>query len=162
MDTRCVIGIGCDDHGDQIAGLLVAREVDRRARSWPLAGRAEAGRIDVVESSGAPAELVRAWSGYGHVVVVEAMPGSRPGKVHRCQPHPRPTGFGCSSIRLSSRLREALALGPLPERVGVITIEATCFVPHAPVTPPVAQAVSEIVASIAPPVEVGELAGARS
>ena len=27
MSTHSVIGIGCDDHGDQIAGLLVARRV---------------------------------------------------------------------------------------------------------------------------------------
>lgn len=143
MNTRCVIGIGCDDHGDQIAGLLVAREVGRRA----------GGSIDVVESSGAPEELVAAWSGGGGVVIVEAMPGDRPGRVHRCRPHPRQIGFGCSSIRLSSRLREALAMGPLPDRVTVITIEATCFVHRAPVTPAVSQAASQVAAGIVPAVD---------
>lgn len=149
MNTRCVIGIGCDDHGDQIAGLLVAREVGRRA-----------GVIEVVESSGAPEELVAAWSGGGGVVIVEAMPGDRPGTIHRCRPHPRQIGFGCSSIRLSSRLREALALGPLPDRVTVYTIEATCFVHQAPVTPAVARAASEVAGRIAPAVDAAVLTGA--
>lgn len=152
MNTRCVIGIGCDDHGDQIAGLLVARAV--RAHN--------SGGMTVVESSGAPEELVHAWSGGGGVVVVEAMPGDRPGRVHRCRPHPRQIGFGCSSTLLSARLREALAMGPLPDRVTVITIEATCFVHRAPVTPAVAQAAADVAASIAPGVDAAALAGARS
>jgi hydrogenase maturation protease len=129
-----VIGIGCDDHGDQIAGLLVARAVCRAALQ----------DITAIESSGAPAELIAAWSGVQSVVVVEAMPGGAPGTVRRCQPHPREVAFGCSSTRLSPRLREALALGPLPDEVTAITIAAQSFVPNAPVTPAVAAAAEDV------------------
>lgn len=138
MNTRCVIGIGCDDHGDQIAGLLVARMVRRAA----------AERFDVVESSGAPAELIAAWSAADSAVIVEAMPGDEPGAVQRCRPHPRVVGFGCSSARLSPRLREALALGPLPGEVTVVTIAAQCFVRDAPVTPAVANAAGKVADTI--------------
>jgi hydrogenase maturation protease len=134
VNTRCVIGIGCDDHGDQIAGLLVARAVRRCAPEHFIA----------IESSGAPAELIAAWSGVDTAVVVEAMPGGAPGTVRRCQPHPRDAAFGCSSTRLSPRLREALALGPLPAEVMAITIAAESFVRNAPVTPAVAAAAEEV------------------
>jgi hydrogenase maturation protease len=138
VNTRCVIGIGCDDHGDQIAGLLVARMVQRMAAQW----------VRVVESVGAPAELIAAWSGAGSAVVIEAMPGDEPGVIQRCQPHPRQPGHGCSSARLSPRLREALALGPLPDRVTVVTIAGRCFVRDAPVTPSVASAAAQVADSI--------------
>lgn len=138
MNTRCVIGIGCDDHGDQIAGLLVARAVAEQSN----------GTITAIESSGAPQHLVRSWCGCDNVVVVEAMPGDRPGVVRHSVPHPRRRCAGGSSARLSTRLREALALGPLPDRVMVITIEAQCFAPDAPVTPAVARAASQVAARI--------------
>ncbi len=62
MNTRCVIGIGCDDHGDQIAGLLVARRI------------AALGPDDVAvrESTGAPEQLVAAWTGAGETVITIA------------------------------------------------------------------------------------------
>jgi hydrogenase maturation protease len=138
VNTRCVIGIGCDDHGDQIAGLLVARFV----------GRVAGDRFHVVESSGAPTELIAGWSGADNAVIVEAMPGDEPGLVQRCQPHPRVARGGCSSARLSPRLREALALGPLPAQVTVVTIAGQCFVRDAPVTPVVACAVESVAGDI--------------
>jgi hydrogenase maturation protease len=138
VDTRCVIGIGCDDHGDQIAGLLVARAVRRFAPEEFIA----------IESSGAPAEMIAAWAGADSAVVVEAMPGGPPGTVRRCQPHPRELAFGCSSTRLSPRLREALALGPLPDEVTAVTIAAESFVQNAPVTPAVMAAVEEVAGMI--------------
>jgi hydrogenase maturation protease len=134
VNTRCVIGIGCDDHGDQIAGLLVARLVQCVAGD----------RLHVVESSGAPAELIAGWSSADTAVIVEAMPGDEPGLVQRCQPHPRVAGAGCSSARLSPRLREALALGPLPGHVTVVTIAGQCFARDATVTPAVAGAVERV------------------
>lgn len=142
MNTRCVIGIGCDDHGDQIAGLLVARAVAERSY----------GDIVVVESSGAPQHLARAWSGHDSVVIVEAMPGTCPGTVHTSYPHPRMHSGDDPSARLSSRLREALALRPLPERVIVITIEAQWFMPNAPATPQIVEAAGRVAERIVPAV----------
>jgi len=138
VNTRCVIGIGCDDHGDQIAGLLVARRI---AALGP-------GDVAVRESTGAPEQLVAAWTGAGETVVVEAMPGAVPGTVSRCQPHPRPVAGGCSPTRLSPDLREALALGPLPERVTVITIAAQRFSSCAGVSPEVALAAHRVASII--------------
>jgi hydrogenase maturation protease len=138
VNTRCVIGIGCDDHGDQVAGLLVARRI------------AALGPDDVAvhESTGAPGQLIAAWIGAGETVVVEAMPGAVPGAVSRCQPHPRPLAGGCSPTRLSPDLREALALGPLPERVTVITIAAQRFASCAGVSPEVAVAAHRVASMI--------------
>jgi len=138
VNTRCVIGIGCDDHGDQIAGLLVARRI---AALGP-------GDVAVHESTGAPEQLVAAWTGAGETIVVEAMPGAVPGTVSRCQPHPRPVAGGCSPTRLSPDLREALALGPLPERVTVITIAAQRFSSCAGVSPEVALAAHRVASII--------------
>jgi hydrogenase maturation protease len=138
VNACCVIGIGCDDHGDQVAGLLVARAVRRLASE----------HITAIESSGAPAELIAAWSGVDRVVVVEAMPGGAPGTVSRCQPHPREGAFGCSSTRLSPRLREALAMGPLPHEVTAVTIAAQSFVQNSGVTPAVAAAAEEVAGMI--------------
>jgi len=138
VNTRCVIGIGCDDHGDQIAGLLVARMVQRIAPE----------ELRVVESVGAPAELTSAWRDAADAVVVEAMPGDEPGEIQWCQPHPRQPARGCSSARLSPRLREALALGPLPERIRVVTIAGRCFAPDAPITPSVAGAAARVADTI--------------
>ncbi len=134
MNTRCVIGIGCDDHGDQIAGLLVARRVAAVAPEG----------LRVIESTGAPDALAAAWAGAGDVTVVEAMPGAEPGVVARCQSHPRPRAFGCSSIRLSPELREAFGCGPLPARLTVITIAAQRFAANAGVSPEVAAAAHRV------------------
>lgn len=138
MNARCVIGIGCDDHGDQIAGLLVARRIAALAP----------GDVTVHECTGAPEQLVAAWDGAGETVVVEAMPGPVPGAVSRCQPHPRPLAGGCSPTRLSPDLREALALGPLPERVTVITIAAQRFASSAGVSPEVARSAQRVASTI--------------
>jgi len=138
VNARCVIGIGCDDHGDQIAGLLVARRIAAVAP----------GDVTVHECSGAPEQLVAAWDGAGETVVVEAMPGAVPGVVSRCQPHPRPLAGGCSPTRLSPDLREALALGPLPERVTVITIAAQRFASSAGVSPEVARSAHRVASTI--------------
>jgi hydrogenase maturation protease len=145
MRTCCVIGVGCSDHGDQVAGPLVARRVARSAPANFLG----------VESSGAPAELIGAWRGIDRAVIVEAMPGDVPGAVQRCRLHPR--GAGCSSAMLSPRVREALALGPLPPEVIAITITAQCFARGAMVTPAVAAAAEQVAALIladVPPAEV--------
>lgn len=138
MNARCVIGIGCDDHGDQIAGLLVARRIAAIAPD----------DVTVHECSGAPEQLVAAWKGAGETVVVEAMPGPVPGVVSRCQPHPRPLAGGCSPTRLSPDLREALALGPLPEQVTVVTIAAQRFASSAGVSPEVALSAHRVASAI--------------
>lgn len=138
MKTRRVIGIGCDDHGDQVAGLLVARCV---AASAPAT-------VAVIESCGAPDELIAAWSDAREVTIVEAMPGAVPGDIARCQPHPRPLAFGCSPTRLSPEVREALASGPLPERVTVVTIAAQRFSRNAGVSPEVVDAARRVATEI--------------
>jgi hydrogenase maturation protease len=149
VNARCVIGIGCDDHGDQIAGLLVARRIAAIAP----------GDVTVHECSGAPEQLVAAWQGAGETVVVEAMPGPVPGVVSRCQPHPRPLAGGCSPTRLSPDLREALALGPLPERVTVITIAAQRFASSAGVSPEVALSAHRVASAILDDWSVPTIAG---
>lgn len=134
MRTCSVIGIGCDDHGDQIAGLLVARQIAHAAREG----------FRGVESSGAPAELIGAWRDVDRAVIVEAMPGEVPGMVQHCQPHPLRVSAGCSLAALSPRVRQALALGPLPSEVFAYTIAAQSFAPNATVTPLVAAAVKQV------------------
>jgi hydrogenase maturation protease len=138
MREPCVIGIGCDDHGDQIAGLLVVRAI----------AAAAPGALALHESSGAPAELIAAWRNASHATVVEAMPGDQPGEVRQCDPLSRARVSGCLSARVSPRLREALALGPLPPRITVITIDAQCFVAGAPVSYVVASAADGVAAAI--------------
>lgn len=135
MNPPCVIGIGCDDHGDQIAGLLVARAVAATA-VVPIA---------VHESSGAPGDMIAAWSGAVEAIVIEAMPEEVAGVVRRCVVRPRtPSDGHCASIRLSSRLRDALGQGPLPPRITIITIGGSCFVRDALASPAVVAAAAQV------------------
>jgi hypothetical protein len=128
--------------------FVVGGEQDAVARS-----------VTVHECSGAPEQLVAAWQGAGETVVVEAMPGPVPGVVSRCQPHPRPLAGGCSPTRLSPDLREALALGPLPERVTVITIAAQRFASSAGVSPEVALSAHRVASAILDDWSVPTIAG---
>lgn len=156
MHSVSVIGVGCDDHGDQVAGLLVARSVAEQ--SGALAGATErfdaagtvarSAAVSVHETLGAPADLLAAWSDCDRVIVVEAMPEDAAGVVRRCEPFPRGSGPDRWSIALPPRLRRTLELGPAPHRLTVVTISGVVFARHAAPSVPVLFAAERVAAEI--------------
>jgi hydrogenase maturation protease len=138
-----VVGLGHPDRGDDAVGLVVAREVAARA----LPG------VRVAEHED-PMNLLDLWQAHEPVVVVDAVrSGAAPGTLHRL-------ATGADSPRLSERswsraglagshglgLAEAIelarALQALPTRLTVVGVEATCFDHGAPLSSPVAAAVT--------------------
>jgi hydrogenase maturation protease len=106
--------------------------------------------VDVRESNGELMELVSQLSDAAAVILIDAScSGCEPGTTRRFDvaasplPPQRPVasthGLGvCEAIELSR------ALGRLPERCVVYTIEGACFEPGTPLSPAVRRAVADL------------------
>ena len=136
-----VIGVGNAWRGDDAAGLAVARR--RR------------GRVQAVEHERDGAGLIEAWTGAGHVVLVDAAAsGATPGTVQRFDagagPLPaRALRSSTHAFGVADAVELARALGRLPERLEVIAIEGADFSAGAGLSPAVGRAVEDIVATLA-------------
>ncbi len=129
------MGLG-SPHGDDQAG-------------WAVASRLEgaAGVTAVIVRGGA--ELLLAWEGFDEVVVVDAAaPAGRPGRVTRREwPAPDLESTPLASthgLGLADALRMAEALGSLPGRLIIYTIEAAATEPLAPLGKAAARAADEL------------------
>ena len=77
-----VVGLGNGHRGDDAAGLRVAELV-----------RARAPNLRVLAIEGDPSVLIEAWAGVGLTIVIDAIEGAHPGRVHRIEPeHERVIG----------------------------------------------------------------------
>ena len=140
-----VIGIGNEFRGDDAVGLVVARRLTAHAGPG----------LEVREASGEATELMRLWEGRARVVVVDAMRSGRPpGTVARLdvrQDWPE-DGGGTFASSHALGLREAVALakalGSLPGSLAVVGVEGATFGAGEPLTPAVAAAAEQVVASI--------------
>lgn len=103
--------------------------------------------------------LIEAWEGCDAVVLVDAVAsGSSPGAVHRVEAAESPLDaelFQTSThtISIAETIELARALGRLPPRVVVFGIEGKSFAAGEGLTPPVAQAVPQVVAAVREEVE---------
>ena len=140
-----VIGIGNEFRGDDAVGLVVARRLTAHARPG----------LEVREASGEATGLMRLWEGRARVVVVDAMRSGRPpGTVARFdarQGWPEEGGGPFASSHALG-LREAVALSKaldsLPGALVVLGVEGAVFDAGEPMTPAVAAAAAQVVASI--------------
>jgi hydrogenase maturation protease len=141
MRRRIVIGIGNPDRGDDAAGRLVARQ---------LRGKVPAD-VEIVEHDGETAALIAAFDGRASAFLVDAcVAGAAPGTIHRVDlgrealppSHPALSSHG---IGLAQAVALADALGQLPPQCIAYAIEGACFDIGGGLSPPVADAVAEVV-----------------
>jgi hydrogenase maturation protease len=130
-----VIGLGNRMRGDDGAGLEVARIVAERAPE-----------VRAVEHEREPTDLLAIWEGSGAVVVIDAVLGDEPGRVHRAEVGPealkeRPSmSASTHAVSLSEVIELGRSLNRLPDRLIVLGIEGDRFEVGAGLSSPVREA----------------------
>jgi hydrogenase maturation protease len=140
-----IICCGNPERGDDGAGALVAR----RLRDIG---------IEAETRTGEASELLEAWRGADHVVVVDAVETGAPaGTVWmwdgRQANFPARESTSTHGLGLAEAITLARVLDRLPERLGVYGIEGRRFEPGSEVSPEVKLAVEEVVRRIAQPLQ---------
>jgi len=141
---RLLIGVGNPDRGDDGAGRAVARR---------LMGRDDCA-FEVRESSGEATALINAWTGFDDVVLVDACRGAGPpGSVHRIAPDDAERigtlqHASTHSLGVAAAIGLARALGALPSRLVIYTIEAGHSREGEGLSPEADHAVHEVVALV--------------
>jgi hydrogenase maturation protease len=121
MGRTVLFGLGNRLRGDDAIGLEVAREV--------AVGRPD---LEVVEHEREPIDLIELWSDAVEAIVVDAVAGSSPGRVHRFAAGDgvaweRRTPASSHALHLGQVIDLARALGRLPPRLELIAIEGSGF-----------------------------------
>lgn len=139
--TRLLIGIGNRFRRDDGVGPAVATEI---------AGMGLTG-VHVLTSMGDPSQLLDAWEGVPLAVVVDAAvsDGATPGRIRRWVPGEEPA-TAVSSHELGLPVTYALgrALGHLPEKLVVLTVDVAEVGYGDGLTPQVAAEVPHVVATV--------------
>ncbi|HKB93290.1 MAG TPA: hydrogenase maturation protease [Gaiellaceae bacterium] len=139
-----VIGVGNELRGDDAAGLVVARLLERKVPDG----------MKVVCCEGEPVSLLAAWEGHERAVVVDATrSGAEPGTIRRIAAHegPLPPALGTSSthlLGLADAVELARALGRLPATTVVYGIEGATFAAGSGLSDPVAAAAERVAAAV--------------
>ena len=137
-----VIGIGNEYRRDDGVGHAVAAEI--AARELP--------GVRVVTTLGEPTAILEAWSGATLAVLVDAAVSteSTPGRVRRCTIGDLTCRAGLSSHALDITQTFALgqALGMVPDRLVIFTVEAADTGHGIGLTADVAAAVGDVVAGV--------------
>jgi hydrogenase maturation protease len=133
------VGLGNRLCGDDGAGLEVVRLVRQRAP-----------RLRVIEHEREPSALIDLWHAARLAIVVDALEGAHPGRVHRLEPPTDEIGDRRSptasthALGLGDIVELARALNRLPERLVVYGIEGFRFETGAEMSAPVRRAVGEV------------------
>lgn len=136
-----VIGIGNPDRGDDAAGIAVARRLCRTL----------ACDIDIVEESGEATALMMRLEGTSEAYLVDACSSEAvAGTIRRFDVARAPLthiAFGASThgFGVAEAIELARTLGQLPPLCIVYAIEGASFESGAPLSPPVAEAVTRVV-----------------
>jgi hydrogenase maturation protease len=140
--NRLVIGIGNSYRRDDGVGLAVAEEIVKRG----LPG------VRVMTAIGEPEAILDAWTGAPLAVVVDAAMrnGPTPGRIRRWTPSdPAETAVVSShALGLAQTYALGQALGQIPERLVVFTVDIADAGHGQGLTPAVAAAVPEVVEAI--------------
>ena len=132
-----IIGSGNFDRGDDAAGLLVARRLHTLVVETL---GVEIPGVEITEQSGESFSLMDCWTGFEHVILVDATaPRGTPGKVRIWNAHAGglpEDAFPCSTHAFG--LREAVELGRvmnrLPQTVLIYGIEGKQFACGEPIS----------------------------
>lgn len=146
-----VVGIGTPDHGDDVAGLLVAERI--RAVTSPRT-------VTVRELVGDQLTLLDLWTGAREVYVVDAVwSGGVPGTVYRFDgAQPLTAEFANRSsheFSLSDVIELARAMDRLPSRLIGYGIEGAQWALGDPVSPEVMEAVDAVTKRLSLELRVG-------
>lgn len=142
--VQLCIGAGNEFRHDDAAGLHVARRL--------LAARLPDLRI--VQASGEGAALMRLWSGFQGVIVVDAARSGAPaGSIHRFEAHKKalPTRFfsySTHAFSIAEAIEMARVLRKLPPYLLVFGIEGADFSMGPGLSPAVEHAVDQVVYEI--------------
>lgn len=143
--TACVVGVGNALRGDDAAGLVVARGLAERLGD----------AVRVVENAGNGAALLDALDGVELAFVVDACTsGAPPGTVTVYEAHDRalPAALDAGSTHgfgLAHAVELGRALGRLPERLFVVTIEGADYSEGSSLSPDVASGVRRAIDIVA-------------
>jgi len=140
--SRLVIGIGNAYRRDDGVGLAVADEIAKRGIP----------DVRVVMAIGEPGAILDAWSGADLAVVVDAAmgEGSTPGRIRRWTPGDveGPAVVSSHALGLPQTYALGEALGQIPDRLVVFTVDTADVGNGVGLTPAVAAAVPEVVDAI--------------
>lgn len=143
-----VIGIGNEFRRDDGVGLAIAERVAKRNLSG----------VRVLTSIGEPGSMLEAWTGVPVAIVVDAAGGhgATPGRIRRWRPGDPTESAVLSSHALGLPQTYALgeALGQIPEKLVVFTVDIADAGHGIALSPTVAAAIPEAVKAI-----LAELAG---
>ncbi len=138
-----VIGLGNAFRSDDAVGLEVARRVRRRAPA-----------LRVIELEREPSELIAAWEDADPAIVVDAVSGPEPGRIHRVDA----PGDGAIELLTAPASSHALGLGEvielarslrrLPRNLFVFGVEGSCFDYGEQLSAPVAARVEAVAAAV--------------
>jgi len=151
MKRTVVIGVGNELRGDDAAGLQVVRR---------LSAEALPEEVELRECSGEPASLLAAWEGAEFLILVDASAsGDPPGTVRRYDASAAPLPaerlrHSTHALGVAEAIELSRALGTLPARVLVFTVEGEGYGHGEELGREVANGVGEAVRRI-----VGELRG---
>lgn len=137
-----VIGLGNDFRRDDGVGPAVAAELARR----DLPG------VRVMAAIGDPAEILDAWTGASVAVVIDATTGNgvTPGRIRRWIPgdETEPAVVSSHALGLPQTYALAQALGQVPQKLVVFTVDVADVGHGVILTPAVAAAMPVIVEAI--------------
>ncbi len=136
-----IIGYGNLDRGDDGAGIIAAERLRELG-------------FDSVTCTGDGLELLEAWRGHEHIIIIDAvMTGAPAGTLHRwddCQSLPlSATPTSTHGLGLAQAIDLAGTLDLLPARVSVWGIEGKNFAAGTGMSPEVASAIDELVELVA-------------
>lgn len=138
-----VVGLGNGHRGDDAAGLRVAELV-----------RARAPNLRVLAIEGDPSVLIEAWAGADLTIIIDAIEGAHPGRVHRIEPEDEPvigrlpSATSSHAIGLGEVIELARSIGRLPPRMVVFGIEGGSFDLGTRISAPVAARLGELADSV--------------
>jgi hydrogenase maturation protease len=138
-----IIGCGNLDRGDDAAGVLVVRRLHALVENLGV----EIAGLEIMEQSGESFSLMDCWTGFEHVILVDATaPSGTPGQVRVWNAHagrlPEEV-FPCSTHAFGVReaVELARAMNRLPQTLLIYGIEGKQFSFGAPLSPEVERAV---------------------
>lgn len=145
--TAVVIGVGNDFRRDDGIGPAVAAAIARRGLSG----------VEVHTVAGDPTELLDAWEGVAFCVIVDAAVGDgvEPGRIRRWSPGDWPADAAVSSHTLDVPATYALgdALGRLPRKLLVVTVDAADVGHGIGLSPALADAVPAVTSAVLAEIE---------
>jgi len=137
-----LVGVGNPLRGDDAAGLELVRL---------LAARGAGGLATICEHTGEPLDLIARMEPFRAAVIIDALhSGEPPGSVrrfdlsHEALPGELRTSTSTHAISLAEALELARALGRLPERVILHTVEGESFAAGGPLASPVLAALAPL------------------